>query len=186
MTQRALLVIDLQNDYFPGGKLPLVGVEAAAAKAARVIEAARAAGEPVIHIRHEFPSADAPFFAAGSPGAAIHPSVVNRGDEPVVLKHAANAFRDTSLKDLLDARSIDQVVVVGAMSHMCIDAAARAAKDFGYAVTVIHDACATRDLEFDGVNVAAAQVHAAFMAALASSYATVISADEHLAAAAAA
>jgi len=186
MTQRALLVVDLQNDYFPGGKLPLVGIEAAAGKAARVIEAARAAGDPVVHIRHEFPSPQAPFFAAGSPGAAIHPTVVNREGEPVVVKQVANAFQETNLKALLDARKIDEVVMVGAMSHMCIDAAARAAKDFGYAVTVIHDACATRDLEFDGVKVAAAQVHAAFMAALASSYASVVSTEAHLAAAAAA
>ncbi len=186
MSQRAYLVVDLQKDYFPGGKLPLVGIEAAAAQAARVIEAARAAGDLVVHIRHEFPSAQAPFFAAGSPGAEIHPTVLNRADEPVVQKQVANAFRDTALKELLDDNAIEEVVVVGAMSHMCIDAAVRAAKDFGYTVTVIHDACATRDLEFGGVKVAAAQVHAAFMAALASSYASVVSTEEHLAAVAAA
>lgn len=186
MTQRAVVVVDLQNDYFPGGKWPLAGIEAAAAKAARVIEAARAAGEAVIHIRHEFPSADAPFFAPGSAGAAIHPSVVNRGDEAVVLKHAANAFRDTGLKELLDNKGIGEVVVVGAMSHMCIDATARAAADHGYGVTVVHDACATHDLEFGGVTVEAAQVHAAFMAALGFAYATVVSTDDHLATTAAA
>lgn len=186
MTKRAVLVVDLQNDYFPAGKWPLVGIEAAAGNAARVIEAARAAGEAVVHIRHEFASADAPFFAPGSEGARIHPKVAPQEGEAVVLKHFANAFRDTGLKALLDGANIGEVVVVGAMSHMCIDATARAAADLGYGVTVVHDACATRDLEFGGTTVKAPQVHAAFMAALGSAYAKLVSADDHLAAAAAA
>jgi nicotinamidase-related amidase len=66
------------------------------------------------------------------------------------------------------------------MSHMCVDAATRAASDFGYKVTVIHDACATHDQDFNGVKVPAAQVHAAFMAGLAFAYATLKSTDEFL------
>ena len=73
--KRALLVIDIQNDYFPGGRWELAGMDKAAANAARLIESARAAGEPVVHVRHEFLSADAPFFAPGSDGARIHPAV---------------------------------------------------------------------------------------------------------------
>lgn len=183
MTKRAVLVVDLQNDYFPGGKWPLVGIQAAAGNAVRVIDAARAAGESVVHIRHEFASADAPFFAPGSEGAKIHPEVAPREGEAVVLKHFANAFRDTGLKALLDEQSVGEVVVVGAMSHMCIDGTARAAADLGYGVTVVHDACATRDQEFAGTSVEAAQVHAAFMAALGAAYATLVSTDDHLAAA---
>jgi nicotinamidase-related amidase len=98
-----------------------------------------------------------------------------------VLKNYPNAFRETNLKLLLDERGIESITMVGAMSHMCVDAAVRGAADMGYAVTVLHDACATLDLEFGGVQVPAAQVHAAMMAAFAFGYATVLSTEEYLA-----
>ncbi|MBB3268701.1 nicotinamidase-related amidase [Azospirillum sp. OGB3] len=180
MTKRALIVIDLQNDYFPGGKWTLSGVEAAAANAARLIAAAREANEPVVHIRHEFPTDDAPFFAPGSKGAEIHSVVANQPEEPVVLKHHINSFRGTELKSLLDGWDAEEVVICGAMSHMCVDACTRAAADFGYRVTVVHDACASRDLAFGGVTVPAAHAHTAFMAALGFAYATLMSTDEYL------
>src|SRR5262245_31674950 len=102
MPKRALVLIDIQNDYFPGGKWTLRGIESAAANAARVLAAARAAGDLVVHVRHEFTSADAPFFAPGSEGAEIHPGVRNVEGEPVVLKHHVNSFRETDLKAILD------------------------------------------------------------------------------------
>jgi nicotinamidase-related amidase len=174
MTNRALVLIDLQNDYFPDGKLPLAGIDAAAANAAQALAIARTRGDAVIHVRHEIPGDGAPFFVAGSPGAAIHPSVQPAAGEPVVTKHHTNAFRETPLAGLLAERDITHVVIAGAMSHMCIDAATRAAADLGLGVTVLHDACATRDLEFGGRRVAAADVHAAFMAALTPGYATLL------------
>ncbi|MDI1434476.1 cysteine hydrolase family protein [Polyangium sorediatum] len=180
MATRALIVVDIQNDYFPGGKWTLSGVEAAADNAARLLAAARNKGDLVVHIRHEFPTADAPFFAPGSEGAQIHPKVQNQGDEHVVLKHQINSFRDTDLKAVLDRNGITEVVICGNMSHMCVDAVTRASADFGYAVTVIHDACASRDLEFNGVRVPAAHAHAAFMAALGFAYAKMRSTDEFL------
>jgi len=182
MAKQALIVVDIQNDYFPQGKWPLVGADAAADNAARLIEAFRAAGDNVVHIRHEFTSHDAPFFTPGSEGAKLHPKVLNRDEEPVVLKHFVNSFRETELKSILDEQGIKELVVVGSMSHMCIDGITRAANDLGYSVTVIHDACASRDLEFNGLTVPAAHVHAAFMAALGFAYATVVSTDEFLAA----
>lgn len=183
MSKQALIVVDIQNDYFPEGKWPLAGVHAAADNAARLIEAFRQAGDLVVHIRHEFTSDSAPFFTPGSEGAKLHPKVLNRPDEPVVLKHFVNSFRETELKSILDSHGIEQLVVVGSMSHMCIDGITRAGTDMGYSVTVIHDACASRDLEFNGLVVPAAQVHAAFMAALAFAYASVVSTEECLAAA---
>ena len=182
MAKQALIVVDIQNDYFPQGKWPLVGADDAADNAARLIQAFRDAGESVVHIRHEFTSDEAPFFTPKSEGAKLHPKVLNRDNEPVVLKHFVNSFRETELKSILDEQGIKELVVVGSMSHMCVDGITRAAADFGYSVTVIHDACATRDLEFNGVAVPAAQVHAAFMASLAFAYANVVSADEFLAA----
>jgi nicotinamidase-related amidase len=181
MTKRALIVVDIQNDYFPGGKWTLSGIEAAADNAARLLAATRAKGELVVHIRHEFKTDDAPFFTPGSEGAQIHAKARNQGDEHVVLKHHVSSYRETDLKEVLDRNGIEEVVICGAMSHMCVDAITRASSDFGYKVTVVHDACASRDLEFNGVKVPAAQAHAAFMAALGFAYATMRSTDEHLA-----
>lgn len=183
MTKRALILVDLQNDYFPSGKWTLHEIEAAADNAAQLLAAARREGELVVHVRHEFPTQDAPFFAPGSEGAQIHPKVRSQGDEHVVVKSQINSFRETDLKAVLDRNGITEVVICGAMSHMCVDAVTRAANDFGYKVTVVHDACASRDLEFNGVRVPAAQVHAAFMAALGFGYATTRSTREHLGAA---
>ncbi len=180
MSKQALIVVDIQNDYFPGGKWPLVGADAAAEKAALVIKAFRDAGDLVVYIRHESSEADAPFFVAGSQGAEVHPTVLNRAEEPVIVKQHINSFRDTELRAVLDKHGIDKLVIVGSMSHMCTHGITRAAVDFGYDTTVIHDACATHDLEFNGVSVPAAQVHAAFMAALAFGYAPVVSTQEFL------
>ena len=174
MSKRAVIVVDIQNEYFPEGKFPLVGIENAAANAAKVIAAAREKGDLVVHVRHEMPVPDAPIFVPGSDGVQINDAVKPAEGEAVVVKHFPNSFRDTSLKQILDDKGVEEVVVVGAMSHMCVDATVRAANDFGYQTTTIHDACATRDLEFDGTTTPAAQVHAALMAALAFYYGEVI------------
>lgn len=181
MSQRAVIIVDLQNDYFAGGKLPLEGIDAAAANAARVLDAARTNGDAVIHIQHLAPSAEAPFFVPGTDGAEINAAVRPGADEVVLVKHFPNSFRETALKQTLDAKGIEEVVIVGAMSHMCIAATGRAAADFGYRTVVIHDACATLALEFGGTAVPAAQVHAANMAALAFGYAKVISTQDWVA-----
>jgi nicotinamidase-related amidase len=110
MPRRALVLIDIQNDYFPGGKWTLSGIDAAADNAAWVLAAARVAGDLVVHARHEFPTADVPFFAPGSDGAKIHPKVMNLKGEPVVLKHHVNAFRETDLKAILDRHGVEEVV----------------------------------------------------------------------------
>jgi len=178
MPKRALIVIDIQNDYFPGGKWTLSGIDAAADNAAKLLEAARSSGDLVIHVRHEFPTADAPFFAPGSPGSEIHAKVKPLPNEHVTLKHYINSFRETDLKAVLEKHGVTDVVICGAMSHMCVDAATRASNDLGYACTVVHDACASRDLEFNGVTVPAAQAHAAFMSALQFGYAVSVSTAE--------
>lgn len=178
MSKRAILVVDLQNEYWPTGNLPLQGIEAAAANAARVMDHARAKGDLVVNIRHEAPGA--PIFVPGSEGAEINKAVEPQGDEAVITKNFPNSFRDTDLKDLLDEKGIEDVVVIGAMSHMCIDATTRAANDLGYNTTTIHDACATRDVEFGGETSSAANVHTAIMGALAFLYGDVISTEDFL------
>ncbi|TGV06724.1 cysteine hydrolase [Alcaligenaceae bacterium 429] len=183
MTKRGLIVVDLQNEYLPTGKLPLSGIEAAVANAARVIADARQKAMPVFHIRHEATSETAPIFVPGSDGADIQTVVAPMTGEPVIVKHYINAFRETDLKQQLDAQGVDELVVVGAMSHMCVDAVVRAAVDMGYPVTVLHDACATLELRFGEVTVPAEHVHAALMAAFVFGYGKVTSTQAYLAAA---
>ena len=180
MSKRALILIDIQNDYFPGGRWTLSGMDQASDNAARLLAAARQAGDRVIHIRHEFESDEAPFFAPGSEGARTHAKVSPMPGETVILKHGVNAFQGTDLKQVLDQEGIQNLTICGAMSHMCIDAATRAAADHGYACTVVHDACASRDLEFNGTTIKAADAHAAYMSALGFTYAKVVSTDEVL------
>eukprot|EP01104_Vermistella_antarctica_P010938 TRINITY_DN2974_c0_g1_i2.p1 TRINITY_DN2974_c0_g1~~TRINITY_DN2974_c0_g1_i2.p1 ORF type:complete len:197 (-),score=42.03 TRINITY_DN2974_c0_g1_i2:252-806(-) len=182
MSNTALLVIDIQNDYFPGGKWTLHNIEAAAANVARLIADARnTANVPVIHVRHEFPAGPAPFFVAGSDGAKIHDSVLPKEGEPVITKNQINSFRDTNLKQILDDKDVKNLVICGAMSHMCVDAATRAAADFGYQVTLVHDACASREVEFNGVTVSGELAHAAFMSSLGFAYAKAVTTDAYLA-----
>ena len=180
--KRGLVVVDLQNEYLPTGKLPLTGIEAAVAKAVRVISYSRDTGTPVFHLRHESDNEGVPIFVKGSRGAEIQPAVAPQSHEPVIVKKHINAFRETDFKQQLEAADIQELVVIGAMSHMCIDAVVRAAADMGYPVTVLHDACATLDLTFGGVNVPAAQAHATMMAAFEFGYASVKSVDEYLSA----
>ncbi|HTO48986.1 MAG TPA: cysteine hydrolase family protein [Burkholderiales bacterium] len=173
----ALLLVDVQNDYFAGGAMPLDGMDRAAARAARLLAAFRARGLPIVHVRHLSVRPGATFFVPGTPGADIHASVAPRAGEPVVEKNFPNAFRATDLEPRLRAAGADHLVIAGAMSHMCIDATARAAFDHGFTCTVAEDACATRALEFAGRTLPARDVHAAFMAALAVPYAKIAQAD---------
>ena len=174
----ALIVIDIQAFYFPAGMGPLNGPEAAAKQAARVIAAFRAAGRPVIHVQHLPKDVDTPDPTGIQEQYRIHPDVLPAQGEIVVGTHHANSYRDTELLAILRELGVETLVVTGMQTHMCVEAAVRAAADFGFEVTVIHDACATRDLEFDGTTVPASQVHAAALAAMSGSYAQVVSAGE--------
>lgn len=180
MSKQALVVVDIQNEYFSEGKLPLVGINEAAANAALIIEAARQKGHTVIHVRHEMPSIDAPIFTPNSDGVEINEMVKPMEGETVIVKHYPNSFRETPLKEIIDEEGIRDVTVIGAMSHMCIDATVRAAVDFGYNVITVHDACATMDLEFNDIQIPAAQVHATIMAGFEFSYGEVVDADAWL------
>ena len=176
----ALIVIDIQKDYFPGGAFEQEGADAAAANAAKVIAVFRKKGLPVVHIRHENLVPETGFFLPGTDGAEIHPVVAPQGDESVILKHYPNSFLQTDLQKVLESYGVKQVVMTGMMTLMCIDATTRAASDLGYDVTVLHDACAARALSFNGVDVPAAHVHAAFLAALQLFYAQIESASDYL------
>jgi nicotinamidase-related amidase len=177
----ALLLIDIQNDYFPGGRMVLEGSPEAGRKAKKALSLFRQKGLPLIHIQHISAQPGASFFIFGTEGVEIHADVRPAAGEATIRKHYPNAFRDTSLLEFLKKNDIAHVVVAGMMTHMCVDATTRAAFDHGFRCTVLHDACATRSLSFDDDSVPARQVHAAFLAALGAVYAKVVGTDEFIA-----
>ena len=176
----ALLVIDIQKDYFPGGKYPLVEPLAAAKKAYMLLQCFREHGGHHIHIQHISLKPDATFFIKGDNGSDIHDSAAHFVGEPIVYKHYPNSFRETNLLEMLKEWGIERVVITGMMTHMCVDATARAAADLGFKVIVAEDACATRDLKYGDTTIPADHVHKAFLAAL-KSYGDVMKSDEVIA-----
>ena len=173
-----LILVDIQNDYFPGGNMELVGMSEAGKKAGELLSVFRDNSWSTFHIQHLSVRPGATFFLPDTTGAEIHESIKPRAGEPVIQKNYPNSFRETNLLDELKQQGVSKVVICGAMSHMCIDATTRAAFDFGFECTVIADACATRDLDFGGQQINAGQVHGAFMAALGSAYARVMTVEE--------
>ena len=179
----ALLLIDIQKDYFPGGKYPLVEPLEAAKKAYMLLQCFREHA-PLdvhhVHIQHISLKPDAAFFVRGDSGSDIHDAVAHFEGEPIVYKHYPNSFRETNLLEMLKGWGIERVVVTGMMTHMCVDATARAAADFGFQVMIAEDACATRDLQYDDTIIPADHVHKAFLAAF-KSYGKVMKSEEVIA-----
>ena len=178
MPDTALLIIDIQNDYFPGGAMQLEGADAAGAKAGQVLGSFRNEKRPVIHVQHLSTRPGSTFFLPGTKGQEIHASVTPASSETVVEKNFPNSFRGTALQKRLEELGVKNLVVAGMMTHMCVDATVRHAADLGYKVTLLGDACATRAQAYGGETVPARQVHAAFLAALNGFYAKVIRSDE--------
>ena len=173
-----LLLVDLQNEYFPGGNMELVGIEDASVNAQILLQEFRNARLPVVHVKHISAHPGATSFLPETDGAEIHHVVAPHENEIVVQKNFPNSFRGTTLLEMLKAETIGSLVICGAMSHMCIDATTRAAFDLGFNCVVAEDACATRDLVFKSTTIKASDVHASFMAALSDPYADVISTQE--------
>jgi nicotinamidase-related amidase len=173
----ALILIDIQNDYFPGGRMELVNSPEAAGAAALLLSSFRKASWPVYHIQHISAQPTATFFLPGTPGIDIHHSVLPHPSETVITKHYPNSFRETDLLERLKADGIDQLLICGMMTSMCVDATVRAAFDLGFTCTVAKDACATRDLMLDGETIADRQVQTAFLAPLSAVYAQIRTTD---------
>lgn len=177
-----LLIVDIQNDYFPDGKMELEGSLESGEGAARLLAYFRQQRLPTVHIQHLSTRPGATFFLPNTPGAEIHPCVQPLAGETIIQKHYPNSFRETRLLEHLRSLGSERLVICGMMTHMCIDATTRAAADLGFACLLAHDACATRALAFDDQKVPASQVHTAFLAALRGTYAQVLRVDEVLAA----
>jgi len=177
----ALLIIDIQGFYFEGGKMALTGPIEASLNAKALLERFRTLGWPVVHVQHLPKEVADPDPVIADPQYRIHPNVAPLPGELLIGKHHANSFRDTPLLAQLRERGVTRLVIAGMQTHMCVEAATRAAADLGFEVTVVHDACATRALRFGDIEVPAAQVHAAALAAMQGGYARIVSTAEWLA-----
>ena len=165
----ALLIIDVQDFYFSGGRSELVDPEPASLNAQKLLRRFREEGMLVVHVRH-----------SSEQGAEIHRNVRPTAGEKVVSKNHVNAFKETDLLEYLREHRIEKLVICGMMTHMCVEAAVRAARDYDFDVTLIHDACATRALTFDDKEVSAAEVHLSTLSSLDRYYARVIDTEAFL------
>lgn len=174
----SLLVVDIQNDYFAGGNMPLEEPDEASLRARRLLTAFREINFPVVYMQHVATKPGATFLLPGTRGVEIHQSVRPLRHELVFQKHFPNSFRDTPLLAHLLEQQVRQLVICGMMTHMCIDATTRAAYDFGFECLIAHDACATKSLIQQGVSIPARQVHLAFLASLNGTYGRVLATSE--------
>lgn len=164
----ALILIDIQYFYFPGGDMELSEPEKAAEKAKQLLDFFREKKALVIHVRHEH-----------NPGGEIYKLVTPLESEKIISKKEVNSFLGTGLDDYLKQNHVKKLVLCGMQTHMCLEGATRAGHDLGYDCTVIKDACATRDLKFDDVLTPAIQVHYSTLATL-RNYAKIMGTDEFL------
>ncbi|WP_326983398.1 cysteine hydrolase family protein [Chryseobacterium sp. MYb264] len=179
----ALLIIDVQNDYFPGGNMELVGANEAGENARKMLEYFRVNNLPVIHIRHIANNEGATFFLPNTPGAEINAVVAPKKGEKVIVKHYPNSFRDTDLQEYLQSKGIKNLVITGMMTDVCVESTTRAAFDLGYKNTIIGDACATRNRELNGEMIPAGIVHESFLAgvsALDNLYAIIVNTQDYI------
>jgi len=174
----ALLIIDVQNDYFPGGKMELNNSIDAGIKTKDLIQHFRNKSMPVIHVQHISLRPGAAFLLPDTHGAEFHDSVKPKADEKIIVKHYPNSFRDTGLNSYLKENKISKLVIAGMMTHMCVDTTVRAAFDAGYECIVAGDCCATRALAINGNEVSADNVQNSFLASLNGVFSKVSKKDE--------
>jgi len=169
----ALLIIDIQNFYFENGKLPLVGSVEASLKAKQILEKFRTDKRLVVHIQH-MPTTEVKDMNQYE----IHANVKPLENEKVFQKHFANSFRETGLLEYLKKMGIKRLVICGMQTHMCVEAATRAATDYGFECILIEDACATRNLTFENKTILAKDVHLGVLAALSGTYAKIVTVEK--------
>ena len=165
----ALLIIDIQNFYFPGGRVQLEEPERAGMNAGLLLNQFRKQELPVFHVRHNF-----------EPGGEIHAYVEPQADEPVISTDHVNAFLETDLLERLQAGSIEQLVICGMQTNVCVEAAVRAAHDLGFSCLLVEDACATRAMQYKEYIISARNVHFSTVGSLMGSYAEVVTTESFL------
>ena len=175
-----LLLIDIQNDYFPNGNMQLNGSIEASLQAAKALKSFRDRGLPVVHVQHFSSRPGATFLLPDTHGAEIHENVKPIPGETVIRKNYPNSFRETDLLEHIKTHNISELVICGMMTHMCVDSTVRAAFDHGFRCTVLSDACTTRGLTYDNIEIPAEHVHGAFLAALSPVFATLRTVEDFL------
>ncbi len=163
--KKALIVIDMQNDYFADGKMELVGIDEALRNTLRLIEFAKEQKYEIFFIQHIALKENASFFLPKSEGVELH-RALHIQDGSIIQKHYPNSFRETTLLQELKDKGIQNLIVCGAMTHMCVDTTVRAGFDLGFSIELINDACATKDLAYNNEVIPAKDIHNAFMASL--------------------
>ena len=170
----ALMLLEIQNDYFTNGRIPLEKSDEVATNARSLLQIFREEKMPVIHIQQISTQPDAAYLLPCTKGADFHLSLQPIQHETVVKKHYYNSFKDTVLLNYLIKHQINHLVLCGMMTHTSIAATAYAAYDLGFHCTVVQDACATQALEFNQVRIPVDHVHLAFLASLQTPYANVL------------
>ena len=178
--KEALLLIDIQNDYFSGGKCELNRPLEALCNTEKILDNFRKENKPIIYVQHINVSANASFFVPNTDGVKIHNEILPIKGDFIVTKHTPSCFYKTNLNKIILENQITHLVVCGMMSHMCVDTTVRACKDYEINVTLIDDACTTKSLIHNGEEIPADVVHKAFMAALNDAFAKVTTAEEYL------
>lgn len=178
--KQGLIIVDVQQEYFSGGKLELYEPEKALEQVQKVLRLFREKGWPVFFIRHVSIPGKASIFIPGTMGIELHPQLIPRREEIILDKHFPNSFMGTGLCERLTALNVERLVACGMMTHMCIDTTVRAAKDVGFPVTLLEDACTGRALQWDDALLPYPTVHAVMMASLNGTFATVKKTDAFL------
>jgi nicotinamidase-related amidase len=176
----ALLIVDVQNDYFPGGRNELVGSIGASLRIKTILEEFRRKSIEIIYIQHISKNPTASFFLPNTEGVAIHKNIYPKKEDRIFIKYYPNSFRDTGLDEYCKNKSIDTLVIAGMMSHMCVDTTVRAGFDLGYKIVVLRDCCATKDLKMGEILVKAEEVQVAYMAAIKGTFGEVKTVEEYI------
>jgi len=176
----ALILIDIQNEYFQGGKSELNQPIETANNAKAILNFFRENSLPVFHVKHIGMGNKAKAFLPDSTGAEINYLVTPNKDEKVFIKHVPNSFFETGLDKAIFDNSIEHIVVCGMMTHMCVDTTVRFASDLGLTVTLIEDACTTKDLTWKGHTIPANIVQATYMASIDGTFAQVMTTEKFL------
>ena len=181
MPKRALIVIDVQNEYFDGA-LPITDPppHVSLANIARAMDAATAAGIPVIVVQHGEDDPESPIFRKGSPAWELRPEIGERSRDHLVEKTLPGAFTGTPLESILQSRGVETVAITGYMTHMCVDTTSRQAAHRGYAVEILSDASGTLSLENSGGAASGEELHRATLVAQGQFFADVVNTDTWL------
>jgi len=163
--KKALIVIDLQNDYFEDGNMELQNVNEVLTQTNKLIQFARKKQYKIYFVQHFATKEGAKFFIPNTNGVKLHNDLDIQNDM-IIEKNYPNSFRDTKLQNELEKENINNLIICGAMTHMCIDTTVRAGFDLGYNCELVNDACTTRDLFFEDNIIKAKDVQSSFMSAL--------------------